>query len=439
MSRTGGPRFDAPSLIRTARPEDAPRISGLYRQVYASPAEGDPADVYPFPQLMVASSVAAMVGGDEIAWVVAEEANGSIIGSAGAVRNIGGEKDRIAEIFGVVVDESTRCRGVGSALLTGLIERLSDSTEFFLCEARTAVAGGWKVARNAGFLPVGFEPYAHAMPIGFESMILTARTGRCWQRSWNAAGPRPNPGQRGSVLRLADSIGIRPLVSSERNGPGDGDELQSSTCAECPRNDEREVPGFASRTEPADGRSGVIALRPLLGVDETGRRFKQDDLVINYGPRAVGTARIVSDRIDSKARILGLRVAEGSDRRPVLRAVVDHLSGLASGGPLITVVWVLGGEPQLHEELESFGFTATAYLPGMVAGPSGRRDVVQYSMFLGRSLPESTIGVTALDWPEARAVIHQVAFGNERASLMNLPVSPSSPEQPPSTVAPRLS
>ena len=160
-------------LLRRAVPGDARDINRLYNQAYSTD-EREAKEQYPFPQVLDPGWIAEAVAGGSIAWVVAE-AGGELVGSTAAVRNIGGQRDRIAEVFGVVVSHGARVKGVATRLLGFLCAKLEGEAEFILCEARTAEPGGWKVARNCGFLPVGFEPFAHAMPVGFESMVLTGK------------------------------------------------------------------------------------------------------------------------------------------------------------------------------------------------------------------------------------------------------------------------
>src|SRR5689334_17739086 len=159
---------------RQAGAADASAISSLYLKTYTPEGGGNPLDNYPFPQIMEVDSLARLLTKKEIVWVVAETDDGTIVGSAAALLNILSEVDKVAEIFGVAVEQSSRTRGVGSLILKRLVREVRGSAKLILCEARTAEAGGWKVARNSGFVPIGFEPYAHAMPVGFESMILTA-------------------------------------------------------------------------------------------------------------------------------------------------------------------------------------------------------------------------------------------------------------------------
>ena len=170
-------------IYRHATPRDAPRICMFYEAEYRPPDGGDARDHYPFPQFMEPAWLASAVDRNDICWIVAE-LDGRVVGSAGAMRNIGTAADRVAEIFGIVVDHHDRGRNIGSGLLDYLCEALRDDVDVILCEARTGDVRGWKVVRHAGFHPIGFEPFAHKTPVGSESMLLTARFRK-------AANPHP--------------------------------------------------------------------------------------------------------------------------------------------------------------------------------------------------------------------------------------------------------
>ena len=160
--------------IREARDSDAAQISGLYRQAYTPAHSGDARKSYPFPQFLVAEEVAEIIRKEEILWIVAD-LRGRVVGTVGAVHNIAGEKDCVAEAFGLVVDKEFRVRRVATNMVKALWELLNQDTCFILVEARTAHQGGWRILRGCGFAPIGLEPFAHSTPAGSEAMLLTAR------------------------------------------------------------------------------------------------------------------------------------------------------------------------------------------------------------------------------------------------------------------------
>ncbi len=248
-----------------------------------------------------------MIRGGEVVWVVAEAPDGAVIGSAAAVRNIGAESDRIAEVFGVVVDTDRRYRGLGSALLRRLVEELADSAEFILCEARTVEAGGWKVARNAGFLPVGYEPYAHAMPVGYESMVLSGRcrrnSGR-WPHRDKMARATPQVLCLAKAVLGADQLVNPPTVFTGTDSPieENREDRRGLNLGLDMRRDETLGRAFFNATEDIfDRRSGIVGLNPLQGLDRWDHRFENIYFIASSRGANLGAARVTYDRIDARA------------------------------------------------------------------------------------------------------------------------------------------
>ena len=414
MNTPSPPIEKSPCRLRLARPEDAAAISHLYVRTYTPEEGGEARDHYPFPQVMEPEGVAGLVASGEVVWVVCQAPDGAIIGSAAAVRNIGDVNDRIGEVFGIAVDVERRYRGTGSALLRTIVEELNSSADFILCEARTAEAGGWKVARKAGFLPVGYEPYAHAMPVGFESMLLTAWFDR-------SRSPGQHPAAEGclnqSCLQLAgavlrhdlltskspvDSVTRCPSRAEEKDAQLDGGVVTVR------RDDLAGQEWFEGPRAMVDRLSGIVGLRPLQGMDHRGFRFERPYYVASSGASDLGAARVVYDRTDARARILGLRTRTGGVRRALLGGIVRDLVSLAGESPLVILACARADDEVLHAELDSLGFFPTAYLPGLISAHQGRGAALQYTRLIGRSLRDSVRSVTALDWPEAREVIEHV-------------------------------
>ncbi|MBV8235783.1 MAG: GNAT family N-acetyltransferase [Acidimicrobiia bacterium] len=400
-------------LLRRAAPGDARDIARLYNQAYSM--EGRAAkEQYPFPQVLEPGWIAEAVAGGSIAWVVAE-AGGGLVGSTAAVRNIGGRRDRIAEVFGVVVSDEARMKGVATRLLDLLCAELGGEAEFILCEARTAEPGGWKVARNCGFLPVGFEPFAHAMPVGFESMVLTGRVVGDWSAR-PAVPPRLTP--TAQVLALAVA-GAGARFRPEGHGGASPDPVgndPSSTPAGAPpaepfevrRDDEGGRRMLEGRGGDLDHRSGVIGLRPLEGEDREGRRYERPYFLGLQGDRVVGCARAVWDWTDRRARILDLRMERDGLQAGMLADTTRALLRMAGDGPLVVIVNVRADALGLQRDLEQLQFFPTSYYPGLIAVAGGRCDAVQYTHLHRRRIEEGLEFVTDIDWPRARSVIDQV-------------------------------
>jgi len=397
---------NAGHAVRRATPADAQAISALYVRIYTPADGGNARDYYPFPQMMSSDRVAAMIAGGEVVWLVAESPDRTLVGSAAAVRNIGDASDQIGEIFGVAVDTAQRHGGLGSALVGGLVNELSGTSEFILCEARTAEAGGWKVARNAGFLPVGYEPYAHSMPVGFESMVLTGR----WRRSSHPDGPHGQVPRSGLAHRLQKAVMGLAVATDAPFGPPDHrrEAFPADTEVSIRRDDAAGRRWFDGPTDMFDRSAGIIGLNPLQGVDYRNGRFMSAYYVASSASSDVGAARVIYDRVDARARVLGLRTAAPAVRAALLQYLVNDLLRLAGDSRLVIIVLVSSNCSQAQADLSNLGFFPSVYLPAFVAAAPGRSDAVQYTRLAGCSLRESIQGVTAKDWPEAEKVIAQV-------------------------------
>jgi GNAT superfamily N-acetyltransferase len=405
-----GPGAQEPRPIyRAARPVDAPAVSALYDAEYRPPGGGDARDNYPFPQFLEPDWVASAVGRDEICWIVAE-LDGRVVGSAGAMRNIGTPADRVAEVFGIVVDHEVRGRKIGCGLLHYLYETLADQVEVTLCEARTGDARGWKVARSAGFHPIGFEPFAHATPVGSESMLLTARESRGADRNTAAiyatdavrdlvrAVHQCNIGDNGRSTRLKRRIPLPPWPTSPEG-----------VAAELVRDDEFGASVLSRWRDRLRHRSGVVDLLRIEGVDSSGRpRYDCRHYLLRQGDQVLACSRIVWDHRDCRARILSLQSEFEGARDPLLEGVINSLALEAGEGPFVIVIDIRADTPELQVRLEAMGFIPTACYPGLIAAERGRIDAFQYTLLDRRPIAESLRCVDRLDWGAARAVVARV-------------------------------
>ncbi len=394
--------------FRSVRPDDAPQICALYEAEYRPPEGGDARDHYPFPQFMEPAWVASAVERDDICWIVAEQA-GLVAGSAGAMRNIGSPADRVAEVFGIVVDHQVRGRKIGSGLLDNICQALGDEVDVILCEARTGDAHAWKVARHAGFHPIGFEPFAHKTPVGSESMLLTARFAAA-ANSPAAAVFATDPTR--DLARTVAQCAFQSSTFSPRA-------LRRCPLPPCPahpgaapsvvRDDVKGAEILSRWRDRVRHRSGVLDLRRIEGINLPGRpRYDVRHYLFRQGDQVLSCARIVWDHTDCRARILSLQSECEGARDPLLEAVVGSLALEASDGPFIIAVDIRADTPELQLRLEEMGFIPTAYYPALIAGDQGRIDGLQYTLLDHRPLAESLSCLDGLDWDAARNVVARV-------------------------------
>jgi len=413
--------------VRQADPADAARISVLYEEAYKSPDGGKASDNYPFPQILEPRWVAQAISDGWVHWVVAER-DGQIIGSAAAVRNIGSAEDRVAEVFGVVVREDARGAGCARRLLANLYEGLGDGPQFVLCESRTALTAGWKVARGGKFYPLGFEPYAHHTPAGSEAMLLTGRI-QPLALAARVTDAFYAPVQPLAGVVLGDQASAMTAVpSASEKYPLHG-QTWSELAPACRRlSTARPEPGFeplslvrvsrenqlgkrlmeASADEDRH-RSGVIAFKRFEG--DAPKRYDRQYHVVRAGQHALAAALVVLDRIDQRARILDLRTSYEGLQGILLSAVVAALTEQASNRRMAMVIDVCADAFPLQDVLSALGFHPTIYYPSFVARGSARIDGVQYTRLLNCDFKDSLDCLATLDWPAAVDVVKAVYSG----------------------------
>jgi len=308
------------TIVRRAVPLDASRISVLYDEACKPPDGGWAGDHYPFPQILEPDWVAQAISDGWVYWLIAER-DEQIVGSAAAVRNIGSARDRVAEVFGIVVREEARRAGYAKQLLAALCDGLDDGPQFILCESPTALQAGWKVARSGGFSPLGFEPFAHCTPVGPEAMLLTgrirrgARAARGTDTLYTPVRTLANAvlGERGSPDSFESDPGMYSLrgqtwselapacqrFSLRQSGSGVEPLTPVTVCR-----DDRAGKHFIETTEDEDRhRSGVIAFRRFEG--HAPQRYDRQYHIARIGQHVLAAAFVVHDRIDQRARILG--------------------------------------------------------------------------------------------------------------------------------------
>ena len=426
------------TIVRKAVPLDAPQISVLYDEAYKPPDGGKASDHYPFPQILDSGWVAQAISDGWVYWVIAE-CNGQIVGSAAAVRNIGSMNDRVVEVFGIVVRVEARRAGCAKQLLAALCDGLGDGPQFILCESRTALAAGWKVARGGGFSPLGFEPFAHCTPAGSEAMLLTGLIRR------GALAARVTDTLYTPVKTLADAV-LGNKVSAVSYEPDPGRyPLHGQTWSElapaCQQlsmeppaagvealslvtvcRDDRVGKQLIEETgEKHRHRSGVIAFRRFEG--DAPQRYDRQYHVVRAGQHALAAALVVYDRIDQRARILNLRTKYEGLQGVLLAAVVAALVGQASSRRLVIVIDICADACKLQETLLALDFRPTIYYPSFIARGSARVDGIQYTGLINCEFGDSLDCLDRLDWPSATAVIKAVRSGflQEAGAVRGIP------------------
>jgi GNAT superfamily N-acetyltransferase len=416
---------DEPSVeLRPALPRDAAAISDLYRRAYGRPAGGDSESPYPFPQFLDPDWVAEAVRQDGLCWVVAD-AGGELVGTVGALHNVGSHDDAVAEAFGLVVDRRARGHGVAARLFDFLCQCLHGAS-FIIAEARTAEPGGWRVTRRCGFVPMGFEPYAHFMPVGLEPMLLTGKVSASaaarrraprWatdrvRRLARVVLPADAPPPDAAPAHPGYPVEVAPWGQLRRQAAPDVlrefASVPDDQVVDVVRDDRTGRALLGAWPEGDRHASGVVGLRRLVGEDATGRRYDQRCFVARLGAVPVGAVRAVWDRLDRRVRVLELRSRLDGLQGLLMAAVLRDVRGDGDPAGLVIVLDVLADHLPLQSTLEGLGMVPTVYYSCLVGGGAGRADAVQYTWLPGQRLKVSACDVSALTWPEAARVIDEV-------------------------------
>jgi len=397
-------------VYRRLEPADATTVCSQYDEEYRPAGGGDPRDYYPYPQLLDPGWVSRAALEPALCWMVAE-LGGVVVGSAAAVRNIGTGDDRVAEVFGIVVRRAARGHRIGAGLLARLDAALGDDVAVVLCEARTGDERGWKVARSCGFMPVGFEPFAHTTPVGSEAMLLTTRV-------------RASARSRGSAARPV-SAAVRALAAivRGREPPGHGvpsrlTDLDPPARTVAVRRDDvagnRLLNAWRDRPRHA---AGVVNLRRLEGSNQGGRRNDTRFYVADADDDDddAGFVRVVWDHIDRRARVLDLRSESITIGARLIEAAVADLLAEAADGHLLIAVDLRADALALQSRLEAQGFLPTAYYPVLIAEGPERIDAVQFTRLDRRAIEQSLDLLSGLDWPGARRVVDCVVASGRHA------------------------
>ncbi|NIR31547.1 MAG: GNAT family N-acetyltransferase [Gammaproteobacteria bacterium] len=402
--------------IRPAVPEDASDIANLYQSVYGVLDSERISDHYPFAQFMDAGWVARSCRSGEFCWVVALHGR-KLVASFGALPNVGapGSRDLVAEQAGLIVADPWRQRGIARELMATLCAELAHA-RVILAETRTANAGGWKVARANGFVPIGFEPFAHSMPERHEAMLMLSRV-----RASALDERRNDYCTSAKVRELAEVVArsMRFEAPPARDVPGLPTQLHSleaaiphlarpdGTCADARRlRDTLRIERQCrlhhdwARMFPRLGghRSGVIGLRRLRGWDRTSTRYSDEYFVGYQGSEPLGVVEVSLDRIDRRARVLYHHSAVDGLQGIFLAHVLRTLEREAPSTGLRTVVIdVRADSSRLHATLESLGLFPSIYYPALIASERGRIDAVQFTRILDADPSDALDGVREMD------------------------------------------
>ncbi len=374
--------------------------------------------------------MAEIVSDDMIRWFVAEM-DGQVIGTIGTVVNIGNHDDKVAECFGLVIDKNWRFHGIGTALFKSLLDSLTSTGDaaFIIAETRTSHPGGWKVVRCCDFVPLGLEPYAHATPAGYESMLLTGKI------SPDALAKRKPDGYTSTgVLDLSmpilEELSCRPLTFQndettyplseylatdelsllEGGIPHSMHQTMTTHCRIEIYEDEVAQAPSGMLKDLARHKAGIISLQRLEGKDSQGLRYRRRYFLAYLDNQPIAYALAVWDSLDRRLRILDLRSLLDGVQGLLIQHILQKAAGEIGDSPLTVVLDVRTDNIKLHATLRMLGFFPTVFYPALIADSEFRTDAVQFTRLFNLSYLENRSNEKFMEWPSAKAVASHVAM-----------------------------
>ena len=419
--------------IRLARPSDAGVISEVYRAIWGT-KKAEAGDEYPFSQFLDADWVEDAIKQEHVWWLVAGTGK-SVTGVIGMVPNIGSQEDRIADCFGLVVGPGSQGRGVGKNLIAEQTKFLNGRAAVLTGETRTADPVGYRVISSAGWLPLGFEPFAHKLPTGTEPVILMGYVSEEAKRQRQlpvhmtpAVVPLAEAVLSSLELSVPASIKVpgypvedtawgkirQSLSAAEEDLPvALGRSLNDDDVFQFRSGEDRDI-GFESESDDLIARNvGVITLRHMQPHDSTGRRMMETRLHGFIGMTPVASAHLDWDFRDTRVRIHSLVARLPGLQGTMLSALISWIDEerQAREIPLSVIVDVRADQPTLQATLERLGFFPTGYYPAFIAENEMRHDVVHYTKLYDWDFAKCIEEVYRPELAEASDVITAVADG----------------------------
>jgi ribosomal protein S18 acetylase RimI-like enzyme len=396
-------------LVARASAADAEAMAAVYREVYPAGPGLPPGSGYPFPQYMSADGLACSLGEDQYRWLIAK-CGQEVIGCVGAAtcNSLPGSDDRVAELTGLVVSTRWRGRGIGQSLVRSMCRELEDAGALFLlAETRTGNLGGWKATVRAGFIPIGFEPFAHNMLGRQEHMIMMGKVlpAACERRTLNY--------QTSAVAQRLGSVCLRLL--GQPAPPSRSAAPCTPVFTESPIVEQTTSTSIEAVCPALTGHSGIVGLRRIRGLNQGELRFLDRYYRIRQQKKILGVAHVTVDLQDRRARILRLEVEFDGLQACFLQSILGHLQNDEFPQPLAcAVVDVRADFASLHASLATMGFFPSVYYPAFLAAESGRVDAVQFTRLLCDDLDDRSEPLNELG-PDLTQIVRIVLAARDEA------------------------
>jgi hypothetical protein len=246
---------------------------------------------------------------------------------------------------------------------------------FLLAETRTGNLGGWKATLNAGFIPIGFEPFAHNMLGRQEPMIMMGKVlpAACERRTLNY--------RTSAAARRLGNVCLRLL--GQPAPPSQSAVPYTPVFTESPIVEQTTLTSIGAVYPRLTGHSGIVGLRRIRGLNQGELRFVDRYYAIRQRNMILGAAHVTVDLQDRRARLLRLEVEVEGLQAFFLEGILGHLQNDKFTQRLAcAVVDVRADIVPLHASLLAMGFFPSVYYPAFLTGESGRVDAVQFTRLL---------------------------------------------------------
>ncbi len=349
-------------IVRDIEEPDVARVTEIYRAVYG--------DDFPFQEFYDPHWVKRGVFNDDIAWLVAEDDDGVVMGSAAVMLDAGDADDLIGEFGRLVVHPECRSRGVGTALVRGQVDRAGGRVEWGFAECRTVHPGAQKICEREGFRTVGFEPLAYRFGSRRESPVFMAR--------FFGDAPklrRNNPRVIASVYPIGcqalQNLGLDPdlIVVDDSAAYVEDDDL---TVEELRGEHAYRLLRIGSgRAWDREICGGMRLDYGFLKLVSHSARY----LVARRGDVCTGAIGYVHDPMDDKVRIFELIAADDGTKGALLHRFSEQV--VERHGPVYIDADVNAHSPRMQATLEQLGFFPAGFCPAMVFEGVERLDIVK--------------------------------------------------------------
>jgi len=347
--------------IQVAGETDVPQIMKLFIKTYGKD--------YPLKKFYDTMWLTKSIYSDDNLFMVAKEKN-KIIGTGSVFLTAGGFSDLIGE-FGRLVVDPTYCRkGVGTKIMIGLLNSVSEMIQFGFAECRAVHSGAQKIYERINFFPTGFEPNKYQLATNRESVVFVTKL-------------------FGSALSLRRNnprviASIYPMAAKSMQNL----DLPVDLIVE------DEIEGYPIEKSFKIKELKSTGVSPLLRI-ERGRVKNPEifgNLSLSYGFFKIATNQahyIVAqekgitlgaigftvDKIDRKVKVLELIEFDDEVKGFLLKTLVKLATEKYAA--MYIEMDVSAYSPKIQKTLDRLGFIPVAYCPSMVFRGSERLDVVR--------------------------------------------------------------